>query len=258
MQRYLRYLAVVFALSTFAACGGGQTEELNAEERDLSLPEPEPIGAINDEPEPEPERDVTPPPPPRRERQRTPEPEPEPEPVPPAVPAGTRVHLLAHDTLTSRHNQVGEEVSATLDAPLTDADGNVLIPAGATFMGVITDIAPAETPGGEGRMAIAFDRVIVDGAIFGVEARTDTMATRMKGRGVTVGDAAKVGAGAAVGAIAGRVIGGNATGTAVGAVAGAAAGVGIAAATRDVDILLDAGALIRLTLTAPIVVNRET
>jgi hypothetical protein len=71
----------------------------------------------------------------------------------------------------------------------------------------------------------------------------------MKGRGVTAGDAAKVGAGAVVGAVAGRIIGGNRTGTAVGAAAGAAAGVGIAAATRDVDIILDAGASITVVLS---------
>jgi outer membrane lipoprotein SlyB len=73
----------------------------------------------------------------------------------------------------------------------------------------------------------------------------------MKGRGVTAGEAAKVGAGAVVGGIAGRLIGGNKKGTAIGAVAGAAAGAGIAAATRDVDIILPAGARIRIVLTAP-------
>jgi hypothetical protein len=73
----------------------------------------------------------------------------------------------------------------------------------------------------------------------------------MKGRGVTAGEAAKVGAGAVIGGIAGRVLGGNAKGTAIGAAAGAAAGVGYAAATRDVDMILPAGALVRITLTAP-------
>ncbi len=55
-----------------------------------------------------------------------------------------------------------------------------------------------------------------------------------------------------VGGIAGRLLGGNKKGTVVGAVAGAAVGVGIAAATRDVDIILDAGVPIRLVLAAPL------
>ena len=63
----------------------------------------------------------------------------------------------------------------------------------------------------------------------------------------------QVGAGAVVGGIAGRLIGGNRRGTIIGAVTGAAAGAGVAAATRDEDIVLDGGAPIRLVLTAPFV-----
>ena len=60
-----------------------------------------------------------------------------------------------------------------------------------------------------------------------------------------------MGAGAVIGGIAGRLLGGNKKGTIIGAAAGAAAGTGYAAATRDVDIIMPAGALIRIILTAP-------
>ena len=63
----------------------------------------------------------------------------------------------------------------------------------------------------------------------------------------------QVGAGAVVGGIAGRLIGGNRRGTIIGAVTGAAAGAGVAAATRDEDIVLDGGSPIQLVLTAPFV-----
>jgi len=159
--------------------------------------------------------------------------------------------VYAVDTLTSRHNKVGEPAMAVLSEDITDDRGRVVIPSGAVLLGTISTMAPAESPGGEGRMAITFNRVEFGGKSYDITARTDSMGTRMKGRGVTAGDAAKVGAGAVVGAIAGRIIGGNKTGTAVGAAAGAAAGVGIAAATRDVDIILDAGAPIYLVLDAP-------
>ena len=52
-----------------------------------------------------------------------------------------------------------------------------------------------------------------------------------------------------LGGIAGRVIGGNKTGTIVGAAAGAIAGAGIASATRDEDVVLDAGGAITLALS---------
>jgi hypothetical protein len=74
----------------------------------------------------------------------------------------------------------------------------------------------------------------------------------MAGRGVTSGEVVKTGAGTAIGAVAGRIIGGNTTGAVVGAAAGTAAGAGYAAATRDVDIVLPQGAVIRVVLTAPL------
>lgn len=166
---------------------------------------------------------------------------------------GTVVELLAADTLTSRHNKQGDAVRAVLPAALKDSRGREVIPEGAVFVGVISDIAPAESPGGEGRMVLTFDRVEFGGKSYPVAARVEALGTYMKGRGVTAGDAAKVGAGAVVGGVAGRIIGGNTKGAVIGAAAGAAAGAGIAAATRDIDIILPAGALVRLVLTAPFV-----
>jgi hypothetical protein len=100
-------------------------------------------------------------------------------------------------------------------------------------------------------MVLTFTTVEIGGSRYAVAARTDSLGTYMKGRGVTAGDAAKVGAGAVVGAVAGRVIGGDKTGTIVGGVVGTAAGVGIAAATRDIDIIMPGGGPIRIVLTAP-------
>jgi hypothetical protein len=179
--------------------------------------------------------------------------------APPARPAtttlvageGTIVNIVANDTLTSRHNKRGEVVMATLPADLTDSRGRVIIPAGAVFLGTITDIAPAGSPGGEGRMVLSFNTVEFGGRTYAVAARTDSIGTYMKGRGVTGSEAAKVGAATAVGAAAGAIIGKDVKGAVIGGAVGAAAGVGIAAATRDIDILLDAGAPIRLVLTAP-------
>jgi hypothetical protein len=243
-----------------AACGNAAEKAADSEDRDLTLPAVEPIAAIADEPEPD-AKPVPPAPPAERPRARRPAPKPEPpapkpepvpEPVIPTLAAGTTFTIVARDTLTSRHNATGEEVAARTVEAVRDESGMVVIPAGAVFYGTISDIAPAESPGGEGRLALAFDRVEIAEQTYALQARVDSVGTRMKGRGVTAGDAAKVGAGAVVGAIAGRVIGGNKAGTIVGAAAGTAAGVGIAAATRDVDIILDAGAPIRLVLTAPL------
>lgn len=250
-----RLIFPAFALAAgLWACGGGesaQTEEDSA--RDLSLAPAESVATLSDRPA------TTPAAPPRAQATRpqtTPtRTTPPVRSTPPTIAEGTAIDLLAADTLTSRHNKIGEDVVAVAGTAVKDARGREVIPAGAVFLGTITDIAPAESPGGEGRLAMSFTRAQFGGKTYAVQARVDDLGTYMKGRGVTAGDAAKVGAGAVVGAVAGRLIGGNKTGTAVGAAAGAAAGVGIAAATRDVDIILPAGALVRIVLTAPFVLE---
>ena len=114
------------------------------------------------------------------------------------------------------------------------------------------------SPGGKGIIVITFNRVSFGGKNYGVQARTDSIATFMKGRGVDAAVAEKAAAGAVIGGIAGRLLGGNKKGTIIGAVAGAAAGGGYAAASRDVDIIMPAGALIRIVLTAPFELKETT
>ena len=237
------------------ACGGEQPPE-DETARDLALAPAESVATLNDQPAAQPPAAEPAPETPRRTpaREAPPRQTPPPAPVaaaPPTLGEGTMVSLAASDTLTSRHNKKGETVTATATADIRDERGRVVIPAGALFIGVISDIAPAESPGGQGRLVLTFNQVEIGGNRYPVAARTDSVGSYMKGRGVTAGDAAKVGAGAVVGAVAGRVIGGDKTGTIVGGVVGAATGVGIAAATKDVDIILAAGAPIRLVLTAP-------
>jgi hypothetical protein len=251
----MRYTtAVVLGALALGACG---ERPANTDEtaRDLSLAPAESVATLSDAPVQGATPGATTPTTPAPSTATTPAPKPK----PPAGPTsatlvageGSLVQLVANDTLTSRNNKRGETVTATLAADLKDTRGRTVIPAGALFIGTITDIAPAEHPGGEGRMVITYNTVEIDGQSYAVSARTDSLATYMKGRGVTGGDAAKVGAATAVGAAAGAIIGKDAKGAVIGGAVGAAAGVGIAAATRDIDILLNAGSPVRLVLTAP-------
>ncbi len=259
------------ALAAIWACRGSESGSQGAAEqaRDLTLAPAESVTQLSDQPASQaPAAQPAPRPAASRQEEkakapaeprpagaqpapRTQPPASQPKAAAPMLAPGTAIELAAADTLTSRHNKKGDAVSATAASDVRDERGRVVIPAGAVFLGTISDIAPAESPKGQGRLVLTFNRVQFGGKTYGVQARVDTLAAYTKGRGVTAGDAAKVGAGAVVGGIAGRLIGGNKKGTAIGAVAGAAAGAGIAAATRDVDIILPAGALIRIVLTAP-------
>lgn len=251
MYRTTRVSLALGLAAAFWACGGGESSQETPEQgRDLSLAPAESVAQLSDRPAAQPATQ----PPATQPAQPRPQPRTQP-PAPRATPTtlaeGTTIELFASDTLHSRKNKVGDPVIATTASAISDARGRAVIPAGAVFLGTISDIAPAESPGGEGRMALTFNRVQFGGKTYSVQATADTLGTFMKGRGVTAGDAAKVGAGAVIGGVAGRIIGGNRTGTVVGAAAGAAAGAGVAAATRDIDIILPAGGLVRVVLTAP-------
>ena len=168
-------------------------------------------------------------------------------PAPPTLPAGTAITIFIKDTITSRHDKVGEPVIGMIAHPVRDASGEAVIPADAVLLGVISDITSED----DGRMELTFYSVAFGGNTYPTQVRVISLPTRKQRRGNTAGDAAKVGAGAVVGGIAGRLLGGNKKGTFIGAASGAAAGVGVTAATRKEDIVLDAGAPVILVLTAP-------
>lgn len=163
--------------------------------------------------------------------------------------SGTEIELRNSVELNSRSTRRGAAVTATAARAVYSSRGDTVIPAGAEFVGRVTAIAPAERPGGEGTLRVDFDSVRINGRTFAIGARTLHVATVMKGRGVTAGDAAKVGVGAAAGGVAGRVIGGDRRGTIIGAAAGAAAGAVIAHNTRDIDIVLPVGGTVHIALT---------
>jgi len=169
--------------------------------------------------------------------------------------AGSKLDVAANDTISSRTSKVGETFTAHVVADVKNAAGQVVIPAGAVVNGRITDVKPAPNPKTPGTLTLAVTSVTVGGNTYPIDAAVDSIETIHKGRGVTTGDAAKVGAGAAAGAILGRVIGGNSKGTVIGGVVGGIAGAGVAASTKDSDIILPAGAHIIVRLTKELTVS---
>ena len=168
-----------------------------------------------------------------------------------SVASGTMLTVVNEQELGSQSTQAGERVVARVADAVLSRTRDTVIPAGAEFIGRVTDIQPAPHPDQWGTLHLAFDSLRTGGTVVPVDAKVDSLHAVMRGRGVTTTDAAKVGAGAVIGGIAGRIIGGNAKGTVVGAVAGGAAGGVIAHNTRTVDIVLPAGAAIHLELTRP-------
>jgi hypothetical protein len=227
--------------------------------------------AVTPEPEPGPAPQVQQPRAPQRTPVPTPrpaprEPAPQPAPVPvPApqprvvtanVPMGTSMSLTLNETLSTEHNKVGDAFTATLQQAITDANGNVVIPAGATIRGRLTQVEKSGHVGATGIIKLAFEAVSFSGRSYPIDATVLRANPQRQNRTSTQEQAAKVAAGAAAGAVLGRVLGKDTRSTLKGAAVGAAAGTAIAMGTADVDVVLPAGSEMVIRLDSPIEIRR--
>lgn len=251
-------IAALTSLALVGACGQSDRADQSADStaRNLTLATPESTAAVGDVPAAQPQPAAAQPAPrsaPPATRPATPA-----APAPPTLvtaAAGSRLDIAVSDTLSSRRNQAGDGFTATVVEDVKDAAGRVVIPAGSTVNGTITEVKPAPNPDTPGTLTLAVSSVTVRGTNYPLEAAIDSLETVTQGRGVTTGDAAKVAGGAAAGAILGRVLGGNRKGTVIGGVVGAAVGTAVAVGSKDSDIVLPAGAHINLTITKPLTVK---
>jgi len=251
MTRFMTFASIaIFGLS---ACQKGQEQSQASDStaRNLTLAPTESTAAMRDVPANPPAAVTKPTPPPatRPPAQRRP--------TAPAmlhVGAGTTMDIAAVDTISSRTAKVGDAFSARVVEDIKNAAGKVVIPAGSVVNGKIADVKPAPNPNTPGTLTLSVSSITVRGTSYPIEASVDSLETIHKGRGVTTGDAAKVGAGAAAGAILGRVLGGNKKGTIIGGIVGGAAGAAVAHSTKDSDIVLPAGAHIIIRLTKELAV----
>jgi hypothetical protein len=251
-NQWLR-LSAGLSLAAVLGCAKGEQANRSADStaRNLTLAPTESTAAIRDVPAPTP----TPPPPPEpKPERRAPPPRP-PAPTSYTLRAGTEMSLSADDSITTRKAKAGDPFTATVSEGVRDGSGHVVIPAGSTVSGTIVHADPAPNPRASGQLELAVTSVTVRGRTYTVEGTVESKDTVMQGRGVTTADAAKVGGGAAIGAIAGRLLGGNNKGTIIGGLAGAAVGAGVAARSRDVDVVLPKGAEIRLRLASALTVS---
>jgi hypothetical protein len=261
-----RTLLSLLTVASLAACGGGDDDQLADLDRDLAMPPADSLEVISDLPAPDaaPVAPVPQPPAPARPVANRPAPPPPPAPVQPGpepttvtLGAGTVMELRSSAEITSRTNKAGETFTATVAQAVTDANGRTLVPAGATVTMSIVELAPAANRGDTtGTLVLRATRIAFVGESYELNGRATTVAYELKGRGVTAGGAATVGAGAAAGAVAGRVLGGGSRGTIVGGVIGAATGAAIAAETADRDVVIAEGTRIVIALSDPLVVPR--
>jgi hypothetical protein len=290
MWKQTRWAPTIFAVTfagALAACGRDagddraalRNDELSREldlalRGDTALPtfgdgpivaEPEPVAPPVQAPQPAPQPQAPPRAAPQAPRNPapqmpapTPAPVPEPQPrwVTASAPTGTTAAVTLNQTLSTETNGVGDSFTATLSEAIRDGAGNVVIPAGATVRGRVTQVEKSGRVGETALLKLAFEQVTFGGSSYPLNASVIEAHPQRSTRQSTGEQAAKIGAGAAAGAVLGRVIGRDTRSTIKGAAIGAAAGTAIAMGTSDVDAVLPTGSRMVIRLDAPVEVRR--
>jgi hypothetical protein len=167
---------------------------------------------------------------------------------PPAVvvPEGTTLTVALESTVSSARNQAGDTFLGKLSEPI-EAGGRVLVPAGAEVRGKVLVAQGSGRVKGVARLAVAFDRLEVDGRKLEIETSSvDVTAQKQHGR-----DAKIAGGAAAAGALIGAIADGG-SGAAKGALIGGAAGGGAVLATKGKEVEFSAGNRLKVKLKKPV------
>lgn len=173
-----------------------------------------------------------------------------------SVPTGTTFAVRMNQTLSTEQSRAGDSFTATLTDPIVDANGTVIVPAGAIVRGRVTAVAPSGRVGQTAALKLAFEAISFGGESYPLQATVQSAQVEQKSRTSAGETAGKVAAGAAAGAILGQVLGKDTESTLKGAAIGAAAGTAIAMGTADVDAVLPQGAEVVVRTEQPITVTR--
>lgn len=173
-------------------------------------------------------------------------------PVTVTVSAGTSVPAQLVTAVSTDKNQVGDPVQLKTSENVR-VNGAVVIPAGSTVHGTVTECRSAGRVKGASELTIRFTEVeFVSGKRYPITA--EAFQAVQKGDGKET--AAEIGGAAAVGGVLGGVLGGK-NDVLKGAAIGAAVGTGVAVATKGEQITLPAGRTLEVQLTSPLVLSSQ-
>src|SRR3954466_1150789 len=260
-----RTMIAVLTLAAVTACGGGDRRDTAAADslsRDLQLAPVDTTAELNDQPTASapapaartPAKPIRPAPTPRPSSPSASAPDPAPaRAASTGLKAGTALSASTTSEVRSNKNKVGDTVTATVESDIKDNAGRVVIPAGSEVVLTVTAIKESENKSDKtGTLTLKPTSVSINGESYPVVASISHVDTKLEGRKTSAGDIAKPAAGAAVGAVVGRVLGGSTKGAVIGGVIGGAVGTQRAVETKDRDVVVPAGASIKMTLKEPL------
>lgn len=87
------------------------------------------------------------------------------------IPDGADLPVVLRESLGMRINGVGDRIAVDLTRGISTPDGKVLIPAGTSIHGTITDIARPATRGNQVAVGVVFDELVSEGRSVPIEVR---------------------------------------------------------------------------------------
>ena len=163
--------------------------------------------------------------------------------APGMIPVGQEVDVRLQSTLSSETSKVEQRFDATTAVDLMQ-NGRVLIPAGSTVRGVVSDVKRPGRIERQGSLTLSFDELVIRGRPYPIRG----MATQVFESGGIRDEVGTAGVGAGVGGVIGGLLGGL-KGAIIGAVIGAG---GAIVATEGKDMHLPAGSIIRIRFDSPV------
>jgi hypothetical protein len=146
------------------------------------------------------------------------------------VPSGTDVSVQTEETIDGSTAADNQTFAATVTEPVKDAEGKVVIPAGAKAQVVIRSLTQGGKIRGRDDLVLDLASVSIDGRQYALST-TDLEEKGKQGIGANKRTAEFAGGGAAIGGIVGAIFGG-AKGAAIGAGVGAGGGAATQALTK--------------------------
>jgi hypothetical protein len=173
-----------------------------------------------------------------------------PKPVSVTIPAGTNLAIRVDQRISVKTNHAGDTFTGEVVEPISDSDGNMLVPKGAPVGGVVE----ASKKRGRFKGASVLDLRLTSMTLNGTEykLRTADLAKTKKGKGKR--SAAMIGGGAGLGMLIGGIASGG-TGLLIGGLAGGGAGTAAAGLTGNKDLDIPAESIVHFKLSEDLVVQ---
>jgi hypothetical protein len=253
MKRWTWVMALA-VVAVLAGCGGqNQNQQAAAEQASAAGSEPvaqQNLPATQTEPEALPEEEApapvrTPAPKPRQQAAARPQPQQQvaqaapPEPPKPtmaSVPAGSVLTLSTDNTLDSKTAQVDDTFTATVVDDVRVGE-RILIPAGSTVRGRVTEAVAAKRGAGNAKLSIAFDTLELESGYRTQIIGTFQQVTESKKKR----NAAVIGGSAAGGALLGRILGKDTKGAVIGSIIGGGIGTAVVMGKEGEQVTIPAG-----------------